>query len=491
VARRWLIVFALGATVLGAAVLRFWDLASNPGGLYTDEAIEALSAHRILTDPGFHPVFFTDGGGREALFAYLVAGVFRFAGESTLALRATAAGIGVAGVLAIWLLGRRFSEGTGLVAAAWAAASLWLICISRDGMRNILVPVLGALAMVALLAWAESPSRIRASIAGAATAVAALYTYQPLKLLPLLVILWLVWLRHADRERYLRLRTDLGWSVAAFMVVAAPMLIVAISDPAAYFGRAFGVTAFAPEAGGVNLVDHWLRTLGMFVLTGDPNARHDVAELPLLGWPVFAVAVMGLLRLWRNRRRPGASLILLSLPVFLLPPMIATEGGAPHFLRSLGLAAPVAVTIGLGAVELLWLIRDRWGTRAQSVAAAAAAAGLIGLGVANGVTYLNRPVADRYDAYRFDLVAMAEAAGPRDVVVLDDYDASVVRFLDAGDPPTVIPPGSVIGPSSGFARVLATSATDLVRSLGAQVASRITVIARRTDGMPTVYAASP
>src|SRR4029077_13259489 len=98
VARRWPIVFALGATLLGAAVLRFWDLASNPGGLYTDEAIEALSAHQILTVPGFHPVFFTDGGGREALFAYLVAGVFRFAGESTLALRATAAGIGVAGV---------------------------------------------------------------------------------------------------------------------------------------------------------------------------------------------------------------------------------------------------------------------------------------------------------------------------------------------------------------------------------------------------------
>src|SRR5207302_3182486 len=176
VARRWTIVVALGSVVLGAAALRFWDLGNNPGGLYTDEAFEALSAHRILTDPGFHPVFFTDGGGREALFAYLAAGVFRFAGETTLALRATSAGIGVAGVLGIWLLGRRFSEGTGLVAAAWAAGSLWLICISRDGMRNILVPVLGALALVALLAWADRPTRIRASIAGAVSALAALYT---------------------------------------------------------------------------------------------------------------------------------------------------------------------------------------------------------------------------------------------------------------------------------------------------------------------------
>lgn len=490
-ARRWLILSALGAVLLGAAVLRFWDLASNPGGLYTDEALEALSAHRILTDPGFRPVFFTDGGGREALFAYLVAGAFRFAGESTMELRATAAGIGVAGVAAIWLLGRRFSEGTGLLAAAWAAGSLWLICISRDGMRNILVPVLGALALVALLAWADRPTRGRASLAGAVTALAALYSYQPLKLLPLLVILWLVWLRHSDRERYLRLRRDIAWSIGAFVLVATPMLVVAASDPGAYFGRAFGVTPLAPEGSGVNLLDHWLQTLGMFALTGDPNPRHDVAALPLLGWPVSLVAAVGVARLWRDRRGPGPSLILLSLPVFLLPPLIATEGGAPHFLRSLGLAAPLAVTVGVGALELLRQIRGRWGASAGHVAAAATVAGLVALGVVNGVTFLNRPPADRYDAYRFDLVAMADAAGPRDAVILDDYDASVVRFLDAGAMPAVIAPGTPIGPSSGAERIFATSAADLVRSLGTQVASRITVIARRPDGTPTVFMASP
>jgi len=491
VARRSLIAVALGLVVVGAAVLRFWDLAHNPGGLYTDEAVEALSAHRILTDPEFHPVFFNDGGGREALFAYLVAGVFRFAGETTMALRATAAGIGVAGVLGIWLLGRRFSEWTGLVAAAWAAGSLWLICISRDGLRNILVPVLGALALLALLTWADRPTRLRAAIAGATTALAALYTYQPLKLLPLLVILWLIWLRHADRERYFRLRNGIGWFVAAFALVAAPMVLVAVTDPAAYFGRALGVTPFAPETGGVNLIDHWLRTLGMFALTGDPNPRHDVAGLPLLGWPVTIVAAVGLVRLWLDRRRPGPSLVLLSLPVFLLPPLIATEGGAPHFLRSLGLAAPLAVTIGVGVAELLRLIGDRWRASARCIAVAVAAVGLIGLGVASGVTYLSRPVADRYDAYRFDLVAMADAARRTDAVILDDYGATVIRFLDTNGPPAVVAPGSAISQPAAFGRVLALDSVDLVRSLGSQVTPRITVIARRPDGSPSVYAASP
>ena len=491
VARRWLIVLALGATVLGAAVLRFWDLGANPGGLFTDEAAEALSAHRILTEPGFHPVFFTDGGGREALFAYLVAGVFRFAGETTLALRSTAAAIGVAAVIAIWLLGRRFNEGTGLVAAAWAAGSLWLVCISRDGMRNVLVPLLGALAMVALLAWVDRPTRLRASLAGAVSSLAALYTYQPLKLVLLLVILWLVWLRHADRERYLRLRAGIGWYAAAFALVAAPMLVVALSDPAAYFGRALGVTPFAPGEDAASLLDHWLRTIGMFAMTGDPNPRHDVDALPLLGWPVFILALVGVLRLWRDRRLPAASLVLLTLPLFLLPPMIATEGGAPHFLRSLGLAAPLAITIGLGVVELVGFVRDRWGGLAGSAAIAVAAGGLLALAVASGTAYLTRPVADRYDPYRFDLLAMAEAAGPTDAVILDDYSATVIRFLDVRHLPAVIAPGSAVLQPARFRRMLALGPGDLTRALGAEIEPRISVVATRPDGHPSVFSASP
>ena len=490
-ARRWLVVLALATTVVGAAVLRFWDLGGNPGGLFTDEAAEALSAHRILTEPGFHPVFFTDGGGREALFAYLVAAVFRFAGETTLALRATAAGIGVAAVLAIWLLGRRFSEGAGLVAAAWVAGSLWLICISRDGMRNVLVPLLGALAMVALLAWADRPTRLRASLVGGVSSLAALYTYQPLKLLPVLVVLWLVWLRRADRDRYLRLHREIAWFVAAFAVVAAPMLVVAVTHPSTYFGRALGVTPFAPGEGGLSLVEHWLRTLGMFALTGDPNPRHDVAALPLLGWPVFVLAVVGVARLWGDRCTPAASLVLLSLPLFLLPPLIATEGGSPHFLRSLGLAAPLAVTIGLGMVEVVRAIRDRLGGLAQSAAVAVAAGGLLALAVGSGAAYLTRPVADRYDAYRFDLVAMAHAAGPADAVIVDDYSATVIRFLDASQPPSVIAPGSTAPHATRFRRVLALSPGDLTRALGAEIEPRISVVDSRPDGRPSVYAASP
>ena len=80
---------ALAGIAVVAIVLRFYALAANPGGLYGDEAAEGLDAWRLLHQPGFHAdfgVWFTSDGGREALFAYVVAGVFNFAGASALAL---------------------------------------------------------------------------------------------------------------------------------------------------------------------------------------------------------------------------------------------------------------------------------------------------------------------------------------------------------------------------------------------------------------------
>jgi 4-amino-4-deoxy-L-arabinose transferase-like glycosyltransferase len=479
---------ALVAIAVAAAVLRFADLSVNPGGLYPDEAAEALSAQRLLHDPGYLPVFFPDGGGREALFAYLVAGGFWIFGESVLVLRSVAAAIGVTGVLGIWLVARRFGTVAGLVAAAWAAGSLWLICVSRDGMRNSLVPLFGALALAAMLGWQRRATQGSAALAGAAMAAASLYTYQPLKLLPLLLIVWLAWLSRRDRRTYTRLRPTLPALAISFLLVGAPMIAYAIGDPAAYFGRAAGVSIVAdPEA---DLVGHWLRTLGMFAVLGDPNQRHNVDALPLLGLPLSAVALIGLLRLWSRRRDPAHALVLWSLPIFLLPPLLATEGAPPHFLRSLGLAAPVAVTIGIGVTDLVDRVGARFGSvDARRVVLVAASAGLLALAAGSGVAYLSRPVADRYEAFTYDLAAMSDAADGDDVVLLDAYAAGVVRFLDADDPPQVVEPGSPL-PAVPAGQVLALTRTDLAAAVGDEAAESAVVVAVDPRGAPAVWALS-
>jgi len=493
----WLAYLALAAVAVGATGLRFWDLASNPGGLYGDEAAEGLDAWRLLHQPGFHAdwgVWFTGDGGREALFTYAVAGVFNFAGAGVLALRATAAAFGVAGVLVIGHLGRRFGMWVGVAAAAWAAGSLWLICVSRDGMRNAIVPLFGAVALLALLRWADRPGRGSAALAGAVTALAALYTYQPLKLLPVLVVVWLLWLRRVDRPTYERLRAGVVSFVAAFLLVAGPMIVVAATNPTNYFGRLASTSPFNPSVNAdSNPLVHVLRTVAMFGLTGDPNARHDVAGVPLLPLPLTVVAAAGLWRLWRMRRDPGHALFLWSLPVFLAAPLLAVEGGSPHFLRALGLAAPLGITIGLGALELAEQAHRRSGRAARRLAIGVVAGILVLVAAWSGVAYLSRPLEDRYAPYSYSVVELASYAAehPGSAVILDSYSAMDVQFLDASNPPAIIAPGSKVAAPGGHNVYLALSLEDIRSTLGAGAAARANPVAWDPWGKPSVWAVAP
>jgi hypothetical protein len=513
---------AVLAAILGLAIfLRFYDLASNPGGLYGDEAAEGLDAWRLLNQPGFHPdfmVWFQDDGGREALFTYVVAGAFWLFGPTALVLRGVAAAFGVAGVLAIGWLGRRFGTWVGLAAAAWAAGSLWLVCVSRDGMRNTIVPLFGAVALVALLRWADRPGRGAAIAAGAVTSLAALYTYQPLKLLPVLAAIWWLWLRWANRPAYERLRPGIPAFCAAFLVVAAPMLAVAVTNPTNYFGRIATTSPFNPETHS-DIVTHTLGTLGMFGITGDPNARHDVAEAPLLSMALVLIAFVGLIRLWRLRREPAGSLILWSLPIFLLPPLVALDGGSPHFLRSLGLAAPLGVTIGMGAAEFVEWARDldrpaegrpaAVRPRARPISAglfvrrpfgllgpvtvAVTAALLAGAAYSSGHAYFSRPVADRYQAYSYPLTDIAAYAAdhPGTAVILDEHSGYVIGFLDAGLDVPIYRAGSAVPDAADHPAFLALSTDDIESSLGGAAVQRARPIAWDPAGQPLAWVTTP
>jgi 4-amino-4-deoxy-L-arabinose transferase-like glycosyltransferase len=485
-------------------VVRFWALGAQPGGLYPDEAAEGISAQNLLSIPGYHPVFFNSDGGREALYAYIVAAVFRVLGASVLTLRGTAAAVGVLGVIATYAAVRRFGRGPALLAMLWTAGSLWMIAVSRDGFRNILTVAVGAAALAALLRWGDRPSRAIAITAGAVCAL-GFWTYQPLKLLPVLVILWLLWMRARDRDRFTRLRPTLVWAAVAFLVVAAPMIYTAITDASGYFGRAAAVSVFNPGAGATDSYPvHVLRTLGMFLVTGDPNERHDVYGLPLLGPLLFIPFALGVWRCWRRRDDHGHAIVLLSLPVFLLPPLLATEGGAPHFLRSLGLEPAIAACIGLGclqAVQIAGQLGSGFGLATPSAiqsASSVCAIALAAVGIASAVTYVNRPVQDRYAAFTFADVALANAAvddatggGASTLLILDDYDAMDVQFLDAGRVPTIVEPERAVSNAAVYSLIVAPTRADIAAAVGTSLAADAQVVATDPSGNPVVFEVVP
>ena len=488
------------AVALGATLVRFWALTSQPGGLYPDEAAEGVSAQRLIADPGYHPIFFDDDGGREATFAYIVSLAFRWFGSSVLVLRSTAAALGVLGVIAVWVAARRFGRWVALVAMAWAATSLWLICVSRDGLHAALTVAAAALLLAAVVRWGARPSSGAAALAGAAAAT-GLWVYQPLKLAPLFIICWLLVLRRTDRRHYLRLRAGLGWALVAYLVVAAPMLYTATTDWRNYFARAGGVSVFNPGSGSADSYPvHVLKTIGMFLVTGDPNQRHDVDALPLLGPVYFVPFALGVWRAWRRRTDPTHVALLAGLGVFLLPPLLANEGGAPHFLRSLGLAPFVAVLIGVGCLEahalLLGAGRRLGGVARRAAPVAAPLATLAAVGVLGALsirTYLARPVDTRFDAYSFADVELAAAAdrGPGTAIVIDAYSAYDVTFHDAPDPPTIIAPGTRIANPSVYSLIVAPTRADLAAATGPAIAARAGAVGSDPRGNPVAYEVVP
>ena len=174
-ARRWLLPFALLLITALAAFLRFWQLDRIPPGFHYDEAYEALEAWRVLTQRGYHPIFFPGNFGVEPLFIYFTSLAFRLFRETPTVMRGVAALIGTLSVPALYALGRELTRSDKLVPAAlplFAAFALaimrWHIFFSRVGIEPILVPFLLTLMLWAywrarrtdgLLAWIASASR--------------------------------------------------------------------------------------------------------------------------------------------------------------------------------------------------------------------------------------------------------------------------------------------------------------------------------------------
>ena len=198
-ARRWLLPLALLLITVLAAFLRFWQLDRIPPGFHYDEAFEALEAWRVLTQRGYHPIFFPGNFGVEPMFIYLTSLAFRLFGETPAVIRVVAALIGTLTVPALYALGRELMRSDKLMPvalplfAAFALAIMrWHIFFSRVGIEPILVPFL-----LTLMLWTFWRARRTNSpvtwIAFGLTAGLGPYTYPAGRLLPVIALVLGIW----------------------------------------------------------------------------------------------------------------------------------------------------------------------------------------------------------------------------------------------------------------------------------------------------------
>lgn len=367
---------ALIFTLLVAAALRLWQLHLLPPGLYFDEAFNGLDANALLAGARV-PVFYTSNGGREPLFIDLSALAIGAMGRTPMALRLVSASTGsltIALLLPIgrWMLadgGRKDEAGArttiawaALIAATGLAVLYWHVSLSRLGFRAVLLPATSALAIGYFwCAWKDARRRDFAW-AGVWLAV-TLYTYLAARLLPLVIVTFVgvellvdvygAW-RRGQRfwPRWRERLAGLGILVLVALLLAAPLLLTLLRDPALLLTRVGDTSLFAAPREGVTLLqagaaNGWAFVRSLYV-QGDDNLRHNLPGRPVNDWLQAALLSAGLLTAAVQIRRPYARLLLIWLGVMALPAVLSTQ--PVHSLRAAGVLPPLALLYGLGAL---------------------------------------------------------------------------------------------------------------------------------------------
>ena len=383
-------VYPLILIIIIASFLRLYNLTELPPGLYPDEAMNGNNAIEAWQNKDWR-VFYPENFGREGLFINIQSLFVAVFGNKPWALRLPSAIFGILTVLGLYFLtkelfledGKLPSEQSGLkrnevlalLAMFFLATSFWHINFSRIGFRAIMAPAFLTWALYFLLLSIRTTNR--SFIAGHLSLVTAVtggllyalgfYSYIAYRTTPLLLalIFWFFAFKANSPlaesfkdERKNILKIGLIFTITAILA-AAPLGIYFLQHPADFFGRTSGISVFASETPFRDLAFNILKTAGMFNVVGDFNWRHNFAGRPLLFFPAGIFFLIGLFIAIRNLIKNISSkkfhfpfFILIFWIIAAALPVVISNEGLPHALRSLLMVPPVFIFAAVGGLKM-------------------------------------------------------------------------------------------------------------------------------------------
>lgn len=423
---RWPFLLAL-VTTLGA-ILRLLALDRFPPGLHFDEAVYGLMALEIYH--GQFPVFFSAFTGREPLYMYIMAGIFRLVGIGTVGIRLTSALIGTLTIPLVYLVLRELygNRRLALLAATVTACSYWHLTVSRNGYPNILIPPLECLALTFLWRGYRDGHKRWLALGGAFVGL-VLYTYLAARLFPVTVALFFLYCLLVERRRFYTRFGGLVLAALVAVLVFTPLGLHFLRHPHDFWERADQVLAFR-HAGGAAMLrvygDNILKTLGGFFIKGDPRWHYNLPGKPIFD-PLMAVGfVLGIAVAVKNWRKPEYALLPIWTAGMTLP-AILTVDLMPQGQRTFGMIPAIFGLAALGWETLLALADSRLKPQGQRLARLALIALLAFEGGSTARTYFGHWVQlpQTYAIFNTEYVQLAEEAAARmalgETVVIQSY----------------------------------------------------------------------
>ena len=374
----WLLLFLVLAV---AVFFRLWQQGQVPPGMNFDEAFESLEARRLLTDPGYRPIYFTGNWGIPPLEIYLTALAFLIAGEQMLAIRYVSAIAGIVTIVALYVLARMLfpmpsaPRNADASPEEWGASPLvrrflpfvaslimavlpWHNAFSREGVEVVLVPLWTILAILFLWHGLQT-ARWWPFIVSGFFWGSAFYTYQAAWIFPGVLLLFIIY-KFFQEKGFLR---RYGWRLLLLALTAAvvvlPLALFAFQNPTMFVMRTDQVGVLGSGGGSqapvASLVRNALKVVGVFVFAGpasDGNKLYTRPPLPLILALIFYLGVA--VALFRVKRAEYA--LLLIWLVWMWVPSILSDD-APSIRRMIGSLPAVTILIALGLGWLLDAVR--------------------------------------------------------------------------------------------------------------------------------------
>jgi hypothetical protein len=242
--------WALLLIMLLGAMFRLSNLADTPPEMTSDHVEKILDSQRVVD--GQTQVFFPNNGGREGFQMVAMAFITQVFGldMNFTTLKLLSAVEGLIAILAMFWMGReivgaedrKLGNLVGLLLAALVAASYWHTALSRLGLRIVLTTLVTALLLI-FLARAMRSNRRGDFIKAGLVLGFGLYTYQAVRMLPVVIILgigvaFIFNARKAgSRGRYI---INFATLILVSFVVFVPLFGFALQYPEDFWRRTSG-----------------------------------------------------------------------------------------------------------------------------------------------------------------------------------------------------------------------------------------------------------
>jgi hypothetical protein len=372
----------LTGIIILAIVLRFYQIANVPPGLYIDEASIGYNAYTILINgvdehsvP--YPVWFRSFGEyKMPVYIYLTTFVMAVAGKSEIAVRFTAAFFGVLTVPLVYFFvrklmmlekkqfSRELQKSLPLLAGFLLAVTPWHIQFSRAGFE-VTVAVFLYLGASYLFLFFLERKQVRYLYASILMFILTMYTYHSFRVItPLSLIvlfLFLAFSKYISRKNLL------------ITMIITGLLIFPIAEfsltkkGSERFSQTSAFSEYPVHSWSEMLLVYPMIYLKNYIAFfsphflfnfGDGIGRHQIPGFGLLFRWEFPFLIAGFSAMIKTRKSLLTKLLLLM--VFLAPIPAALVRPSPHSLRSLLMVLPFTIIIAFGIMSVAHAMKGKF-----------------------------------------------------------------------------------------------------------------------------------